>query len=118
MRLEQNLDTRQPLRDELTGAFSRSALYSQLEYHVAHSRYNHIPFSLIVFDLDHFKSINDAFGHSRGDLVLVNFVRRMEAVIRGSDLLFRFGGDEFALLLPNTGLAHAAVLSHRLVETI
>lgn len=118
MQLEQNLDIRQALRDELTGAYSRTALYSQLEYHVAQSRHNHLPFSLIVFDLDHFKSINDAFGHSRGDQVLVSFVRRVEAVIRASDLLFRFGGDEFALLLPNTGLAHASMLTRRLVETI
>ncbi|MBN9389582.1 MAG: diguanylate cyclase [Chloroflexi bacterium] len=106
------------LHDELTGALSRSALYSTLEHEAIQARLNHSSFSLLVFDLDHFKSINDAFGHSRGDQVLINFVRRIESIIRSTDLLFRFGGDEFALLLPNTDRGQAAALGDRLAKIV
>lgn len=106
------------LYDELTGALSRSALYSTLEHEAIQAHLNHSSFSLLVFDLDHFKSINDAFGHSRGDQVLINFVRRIESVIRATDSLFRFGGDEFALLLPNTDRNQAAAMGNRLAKII
>jgi diguanylate cyclase (GGDEF)-like protein len=73
--------------------------------------------AVLALDLDHFKSINDAFGHRRGDAVLVEVAQRMRRTIRTSDLLFRLGGDEFALVLPDTGLQDATDLAQRVLQS-
>ena len=75
-------------------------------------------FSLVLLDLDHFKSINDAFGHLRGDQVLTEFSKRLAVLVRSSDLVFRYGGDEFVILLPHTEKEQAAGLANRLLEEI
>ncbi len=108
--------TKSMLTDQLTGAYSRASLDLQLQQEAARAvRYSHT-FSLLVLDLDHFKSINDAFGHSRGDQVLVGFVERMRTIVRTSDMIFRYGGDEFVVILPDTDKAQATVLANRLLE--
>ena len=104
------------LRDPLTGAHSRATLQERLREEVERARRYDLPLSLLVADLDHFKSINDAFGHTRGDLVLIGFVERLRGLIRDSDLLFRYGGDEFVLVLLHTDRAQARVLAGRLLE--
>jgi two-component system, cell cycle response regulator len=73
-----------------------------------------MPVSLIMFDLDHFKDVNDRYGHLCGDAVLANVGRRMKDVLRGSDLKCRYGGEEFLVLLPETPL-HGA---RRVAETL
>ncbi|GAB4120421.1 MAG: hypothetical protein Fur005_31940 [Roseiflexaceae bacterium] len=78
---------------------------------------NH-PLALMLLDLDHFKSVNDAFGHQRGDLVLQEFVRRARAAIRPHDLIFRYGGDEFVLLVPGAARARADQIAQRIVDDI
>jgi diguanylate cyclase (GGDEF)-like protein len=76
------------------------------------------PLCIVVFDVDYFKSVNDAFGHLRGDAVLRELVQRVQAAIRSSDILFRYGGDEFAIVLPNTSRASGAVVAQRVLEAV
>ncbi len=106
------------LRDALTGAHSRATLQERLREEVERARRYDLPLSLLVADLDHFKSINDAFGHTRGDLVLIGFVERLRGLIRDSDLLFRYGGDEFVLVLLHTDRQQARALAGRLLEGV
>jgi diguanylate cyclase (GGDEF)-like protein len=96
--------------DPVTGAHSRAALDVAL-HDVAGC-------SLLLFDVDHFKTVNDAFGHLRGDLLLRQLADRIAELIRTDDVLFRYGGDEFVLLLPNTGADEALRLAIRLTDEI
>ncbi|HYP20428.1 MAG TPA: diguanylate cyclase [Chloroflexia bacterium] len=104
--------------DPLTGALTRASLADRLSREVEAASRTGGSFSLLMLDLDYFKSINDAFGHSRGDAVLVEFARRVRASIRDTDLLFRYWGDEFLVLLPGTSGRDAAGLARRLLEDL
>lgn len=104
--------------DPLTGVYGRDALNQRLQEEIERSCRYQIAFSLILLDLDHFKSINDAFGHSRGDQVLVEFSKRLAGMVRGSDLVFRYGGDEFVILLPHTDKSQAISIAQRLLDEI
>ena len=106
------------LRDPLTNAYSRAVLFARLQEEIDRGRHYHTTFSLCLFDLDHFKSINDAYGHVRGDTVLRELTARVQVHCRASDLLFRYGGDEFVLLLPNTSKDSAVVMAQRLLDDI
>lgn len=89
--------------DSLTGAYNRRAMDRELQIAVDSMRRDGIPVGLALLDLDHFKRINDSFGHEAGDHVLVAFARVVASATRRSDRLFRFGGEEFVLLLPGAG---------------
>jgi len=104
--------------DPLTGARLREGFEQELDHILAAASLLGQPTSLLILDLDHFKSINDVFGHARGDQILVEFVNRIGELVRGSDLLFRYGGDEFVLILPNTNQDQASGLAGRLLEII
>lgn len=93
--------------DPLTGLANRRWLLELLEREFLRARRHRRPLSLIYLDLDGFKLVNDRFGHLFGDGILRSAARSMQAVLRGSDLLARIGGDEFAVLLPETDLAGA-----------
>jgi len=103
----QNANQRQQLvalasRDALTGLRNRLVMQSELTLAVESHRRSASPCGIAMLDLDHFKRINDAFGHEAGDRVLAEFAQIAEANCRKRDRLYRFGGEEFVLLLPNT----------------
>jgi diguanylate cyclase len=87
-------------RDPLTGAHNRRGLQSELAIAMAASTREGTPLGLLVFDIDHFKAINDAHGHEAGDEVLVRIADVVDGITRKGDRFFRLGGEEFALLVP------------------
>lgn len=100
--------------DELTGLHNRRFFFAETEAAVARSlRYRH-PFCMMLVDLDFFKQINDSFGHAIGDAALRDLAAALRRHTREGDILARFGGEEFVLALPNTGLEGARVLAERI----
>jgi diguanylate cyclase (GGDEF)-like protein len=100
--------------DHLTGARSRRAFFELAAREQARALRRGGPLSLLLFDVDHFKRINDTHGHATGDRVLVDIVERTGAVVRSIDIVARLGGEEFAVLLPDTGADTALVVAERL----
>lgn len=101
-------------RDALTGTMNRRVIESRIEAELARFRRNGRVFALAVIDLDHFKRINDTIGHKGGDAALVHATRVMQRTLRESDLLGRFGGEEFVAMLPESDLAGAAQVAERM----
>jgi diguanylate cyclase (GGDEF)-like protein len=99
--------------DELTKAFNRRSLIARLEQERASAQRHGGTFSVALFDLDHFKSVNDRFGHAAGDEVLKAFVRTVHATMRDTDIFGRHGGEEFMMILPDTDLAGACLAVER-----
>jgi diguanylate cyclase (GGDEF)-like protein len=97
----------QALRDELTGLHNRRALMSALDDLVGVAVRTGRPLSLIMIDVDHFKSVNDEFGHAVGDALLAETARVLAGQVRSDDVLARFGGEEFVLLMPGSSLDQA-----------
>jgi len=104
--------------DFLTGALSRRALIERGGKMLERMRDQSAPLSLLMLDLDHFKSINDRHGHARGDLVLQQLVEHARQLLRPEDILGRLGGEEFAVLLPGTSLEHAHAIGERLCRQL
>ncbi|MFQ1998442.1 diguanylate cyclase [Aeromonas veronii] len=99
--------------DALTGAASRYRLERALQLECERARRFHLPFTVIAMDVDNFKQINDSYGHNIGDQTLINIVALVRDHIREIDLLARWGGDEFMVLLPNTGREDALVVANK-----
>lgn len=104
--------------DPLTGAANRRHFFEQADIEISRARRAQVPLSLLMIDLDNFKRVNDSFGHAAGDEVLKNFVSAASGPLRAADLLARVGGEEFTVLLPETGLDGAHEVARRLLETI
>ncbi len=105
---------RQATIDPLTGAFNRQHFEAELERAQArHERYDDAA-AVAMFDLDHFKAVNDTYGHNAGDLVLQEATKRVSAILRQGDMLARWGGEEFLILLPGIGPTDA----HRTAERL
>lgn len=105
-------------RDFLTGVYSRAAFQLRLQEEATRAARSKSTFSILLLDIDHFKSINDSYGHARGDQILIEFALRLQNSLRESDLVFRFGGDEFLVLLPNCSSTDARTLAERFADTI
>ena len=108
----------QAMLDALTGLSNRRRFVPAAQRELDLAQRHGQPLALVLLDVDHFKSINDAFGHLSGDAVLVEVARRCQSALRNTDLLARWGGEEFIMLLPNTPLPHARQLAERVREAI
>ena len=107
------------LRDPLTGLFNRRHLVSELwRLVLAAPQTRETLGAILVIDLDHFKSVNDRYGHNAGDDVLVDLSRRLRANLRMTDLLTRYGGEEFVVLLPGADLSSAQLIAERLGHAV
>jgi diguanylate cyclase (GGDEF)-like protein len=95
------------LHDALTGCFNRAYALDALDNEIRRSRRNGCPLSILMFDIDHFKAINDRLGHLIGDDVLQRVGAQLGRILRSSDVRCRFGGDEFLVVLPDTPLSGA-----------
>ena len=95
------------LTDDLTGLPNRRAFLRHLSDEISRSERYGFPLSVAIIDLDHFKSINDQYGHPVGDAVLRNYAKNIFTILRNHDIVSRYGGEEFAVLLPNTQLEKA-----------
>ena len=100
--------------DSLTGALNRGAFEQRVEAELARAQRTSAAVSLVVFDVDHFKRINDSFGHAAGDAALRLIGSAVKDSMRRSDVFGRLGGEEFALMLPDTDLGGAAVVADKL----
>jgi two-component system cell cycle response regulator len=104
---------RNSITDALLGVFNRRYLIHQLRCEVWRAHRYQRPLTVLMVDLDHFKQINDRFGHSAGDQVLVGFARKTRCLIRASDWFARFGGEEFVIVLPETPLEVAGQVAEK-----
>jgi len=106
------------LTDPLTGLGNRKYFDRMIETAVQTSLANNEPLSLLMFDIDHFKSFNDSYGHLTGDQVLRLVGQSLKQLMKGQDITARYGGEEFAVVLPNTALRHALSVADQLRRTV
>lgn len=104
--------------DKLTGLKNRRFLQEQLEAQIEEYNSNQKPFSLCMIDIDHFKNVNDRYGHLMGDYVLEKFASILKSQSRKEDIITRYGGEEFVLLLPSTETSEAIIIADNLRESI
>jgi len=105
-------------RDALTGIFNRGYFMEAIEREIAFSTRHAQNLALVIFDIDHFKHVNDTYGHSVGDVALKHLSRAVQDIIRKEDIFARYGGEEFALLLRNTSSEMAFILAERMRRCI
>jgi diguanylate cyclase (GGDEF)-like protein len=104
--------------DALTGAHNREHLDTQLRSELSFARRHKADVSLAFFDVDHFKKVNDTYGHQGGDAVLVSLANAIRGMIRNEDVFARYGGEEFALILRGIDGNGAAIVGERLRERV
>ena len=117
IRLRENL-RQQTIRDALTGLYNRRFLEESLNREMARCKRSGSVFSLMMMDLDHFKRFNDTFGHDAGDSVLRSFAQALQENTREGDIICRFGGEEFVLLLPDTDRKGAVIRAERILRIV
>jgi len=102
----------------LTGIYNHRFFHIRLEEEFSRCRRNNTPISLIIMDMDNFKTINDQYGHQEGDKVLKSIVGILKDCIRNTDILARYGGDEFVVILPDTDYNTAMNVAMRIIEKL
>lgn len=112
------ISTRAAQTDELTGLMNRRAFFERAQVLYAQCRHNQQPLCALMLDMDHFKQINDTYGHQAGDQVLRQIGGVISASFRQADVYGRLGGEEFAVLLPNTSLDTARAIAEQLIMAI
>jgi two-component system cell cycle response regulator len=118
LKKEKNKLERLAITDYLTGIYNIRYFYNRLEEEFSRSMRYGVPLCCIMFDIDHFKKINDTYGHRVGDIVLREFAQLIKKRTRRSDVLARYGGEEFILLLPQTSLEGAIIRAERLRKVV
>src|SRR5436305_5076870 len=118
--LQQSLEAirAESLTDPLTGLGNRKYFDRSIEVEVANALANGEPLSLLMFDIDHFKSFNDSYGHLTGDQVLRLVGMSLKQTIKGQDITARYGGEEFAVVLPNTALRQALTVADHIRRAV
>jgi diguanylate cyclase (GGDEF)-like protein len=106
------------LRDPLTKAYNKKYFVDQLVIELAYAKRHNTPLSLVIFDLDHFKRINDTYGHVAGDMVLIQMSDMVQGMLRQEDVFARYGGEEFVIVLRGIALGDAGVLAERVRRAI
>ena len=104
--------------DVLTNLLNRRRILEELNQEVSRTNRNHNDLCILMIDIDHFKAINDNFGHHAGDLVLVEFASRIKGQIRDYDSVGRYGGEEFVIIFPDANLESAINMAERLLTSI
>jgi diguanylate cyclase (GGDEF)-like protein len=105
-------------RDTLTGLPNRHAFYERLHFALKSAEHNHSQFAVVFVDLDGFKPVNDELGHAAGDMVLKSVARRLKENVRENDVVARFGGDEFVLILSDISKAAVPTIAHKIIATV
>ncbi|MGE5370467.1 MAG: PAS domain S-box protein [Solirubrobacterales bacterium] len=106
------------ITDGLTGLFNHQHILGLVEYEIKRARRHDSPLAVLMMDIDHFKQVNDTWGHQAGDQVLIGVANRIKSQLRGTDLLGRYGGEEFLAVLPETSLADAVQVAERVREAV
>ena len=104
--------------DELTKVFNRSAIFDFLENEILRLKRNKSILLAMMYDIDHFKNINDTYGHQFGDFVLYQVIQFIKQIVREVDLIGRYGGDEFLILLPETEMKKGSEIANRIFKKI
>jgi len=104
--------------DTLTGVKNRRSFDDKVYEILESYKRNPTPVSMLILDLDHFKKINDSFGHKQGDQILKDFTKTLQSIVRTTDYVYRFGGEEFVVLANNSTLENAAVLAESIREFV
>ncbi|MCW7754514.1 diguanylate cyclase [Desulfobotulus sp. H1] len=106
------------ITDELTGLYNSRHFHARIAKEAERFRRNHHPLSLLLLDIDHFKTYNDTYGHLEGDQVLMRMGDIIRNSLRSMDSAYRYGGEEFTILLPETDAEEALVVAHRIQESL
>ncbi|MFF3099745.1 sensor domain-containing diguanylate cyclase [Viridibacillus arvi] len=104
--------------DKLTGISNRRFFQNKLEEQIVIYRTEEMTFSLLIIDIDHFKKVNDTYGHQIGDIVLSKLANILKIQVRKNDIVARFGGEEFTIILPDTNVEEAILIAQKLNRTI